>query len=736
MQEFWATVCTHQHSLRFKLNGRSHTLNVENFRDMLHIFPRLPGQRFKDPPLKEEIISFIRDLGHIGEIKVLTDVNVNYMHQPWRSFAAIINRCLSGKTTNLDSLQLSCDQSISRRNKMFWHNTRDDTMFNIIRDISRHYDTHVYDAILPVELTNQEMLDSKAYKEYYTIASGAKPPKSKTKYQIKSKAKVTKPDMKKQPAKKTKAKGLAVLSEVTLSEAKKIKLSKKDFHISHVSGSGDGVDTQSKVPDEKIQKTSDSEDKDDNDDDGDDDNDDGDNDDDDENDDHDDDSDDERAKPDSEEIPDPNLTNLDDEETMDDEVFKELYEDVNVNLEKGDAKMTDANQGGSGPHYADEPVQSSSVSFDFTSKFLNLENPSLAENEIASLMETSAPHTTAIPELTSGFNITTPPLPPFFNPLLQQQTPTIPTPTYVNPIVTLLKIPNFSSVFKFDQRVSALETWMSELKQTNQFTEVVLSIPAIVDQYLASKMKEAVNVDSTMKKIIKNQVKEQGSKIMPNIEKYVTESLGAKVLVRSSNQPQTAYAVAASLSEFELKKILIHKMKANKSIDRSDNQKNLYNALVGSYNSNKDILTLYSDVVLLKRGRDDQYKDEDPSARSDRWTKRRKYCKDAESSKDSRSKEKNSSSTSKEASQSQHNTFGKPLHVKDPSHTVEESCMQQDQKFITGDNNEQPVDKEVTKADWFKKPKRPTTPDPDWSKRSQIEFRPPQTWIMIVLHKP
>ncbi|GJR91751.1 hypothetical protein Tco_0215762 [Tanacetum coccineum] len=30
------------------------------------------------------------DLGHTGEIKVLSDVNVNHLHQPWRSFAAII----------------------------------------------------------------------------------------------------------------------------------------------------------------------------------------------------------------------------------------------------------------------------------------------------------------------------------------------------------------------------------------------------------------------------------------------------------------------------------------------------------------------------------------------------------------------------------------------------------------------------------------------------------------------
>ncbi|GJY62992.1 hypothetical protein Tco_0464452 [Tanacetum coccineum] len=107
MQEFCVTVSRHHSSLRFKLNGKSHTVNIYNFRDMLKIFPKLPGQIFKEPPFKEEILSFIRDLGHTDEIKFLFNVNVNHMHQPWRSFAAIINKCLSGKTTTLESLRLS-----------------------------------------------------------------------------------------------------------------------------------------------------------------------------------------------------------------------------------------------------------------------------------------------------------------------------------------------------------------------------------------------------------------------------------------------------------------------------------------------------------------------------------------------------------------------------------------------------------------------------------------------------
>ncbi|GKA71627.1 hypothetical protein Tco_0777766 [Tanacetum coccineum] len=93
--------------------------------------------------------------------------------------------------------------------------------------------------------------------------------------------------------------------------------------------------------------------------------------------------------------------------------------------------------------------------------------------------------------------------------------------TSTNPIVTLPKIPNFASVFKFDQWVSTLESEMYELRQTNLFAEAVSSISGIVDTYLASKMKEAVDVDSTMKTIIKDQVIAQVSKIMPKIKKPI-----------------------------------------------------------------------------------------------------------------------------------------------------------------------------------------------------------------------
>nr|GEZ48133.1 hypothetical protein [Tanacetum cinerariifolium] len=85
-----------------------------------------------------------------------------------------------------------------------------------------------------------------------------------------------------------------------------------------------------------------------------------------------------------------------------------------------------------------------------------------------------------------------------------------------------------------------------------------------------------------MKKIIKgqvkNQVKEQVSRILPRIEEFVNATLEAEVLTRSSYSSRTSYAIAADLSEMELKKILIEKIEGNKSIQRSDEQQNLYKA--------------------------------------------------------------------------------------------------------------------------------------------------------------
>ncbi|GKD98866.1 hypothetical protein Tco_1382763, partial [Tanacetum coccineum] len=82
-------------------------LNMEVFRDIFKICPRLQGQDFDALPTNEEIVSFLIDLGYTREIHSLNDVVVDQMHQPWRTFDALINWSLSGKTSGLDKLRLS-----------------------------------------------------------------------------------------------------------------------------------------------------------------------------------------------------------------------------------------------------------------------------------------------------------------------------------------------------------------------------------------------------------------------------------------------------------------------------------------------------------------------------------------------------------------------------------------------------------------------------------------------------
>ncbi|GJW53632.1 hypothetical protein Tco_0097717 [Tanacetum coccineum] len=50
--------------------------------NMLLICPKLPGQKFVDPPFEEEILTFIRELGYPGNIKLLFDVKVDTLPQP------------------------------------------------------------------------------------------------------------------------------------------------------------------------------------------------------------------------------------------------------------------------------------------------------------------------------------------------------------------------------------------------------------------------------------------------------------------------------------------------------------------------------------------------------------------------------------------------------------------------------------------------------------------------------
>nr|GFA09211.1 hypothetical protein [Tanacetum cinerariifolium] len=192
MQEFWATTKLHQHSIHFKMDTRKSVLDLEAFREMLHISPRIPSQYFAELPFEEEILEFLRFFGHSDVIRHLTDVNVTKLYQPWRSFASVIKKCLKGKSSGIDNFRLSQAQILwglyYKSNVdyayLIWEDfvyqyVRDDVLFSTIKVVSRHQTTQQYGAILPIELTTNDIRNSKAYKEYYACATGETAPKPK-----------------------------------------------------------------------------------------------------------------------------------------------------------------------------------------------------------------------------------------------------------------------------------------------------------------------------------------------------------------------------------------------------------------------------------------------------------------------------------------------------------------------------------------------------------------------------
>ncbi|GJT92588.1 hypothetical protein Tco_1081433 [Tanacetum coccineum] len=399
------------------------------------------------------------------------------MHQPWRSFAAIINKCLSGKTTALESLRLSraqilwgmyhnkqvdyvyllwedlvfqvenknskknndmyypCftkvivdyfmakDQAIPRRNKMFWHYARDDFMFTTIRVISKHKDIQEYGAILPQHLTNQAMLESEAFKTYRAYATGEKAPKSKA----------------------------------TKKRMDSDHLQRKAFS----SSKGDGVDILSKVLDEQQQTRSGTN----------------------------------EGAGDKPEVPDvPELPIQKNEEEFGLSVKEKKKEEEKADDDDDDDDVTSDQKVSTPPDMTHQCIDGNKQDDDYMGEEQGVKDNgelSSASSDLVAKFINPSPDTGIdfILNPNAAVSITPPtatisPQHPFHNSTSKQTHDS--TTKQTNPTTTMPEIPNFSSLFGFERRVSSLESDLSELKQTNQFAEALSYIPALVDNTLMS----------------------------------------------------------------------------------------------------------------------------------------------------------------------------------------------------------------------------------------------------------
>nr|GEY77971.1 hypothetical protein [Tanacetum cinerariifolium] len=647
MQELSATTYVHQRSIQFKMNNKKHIVDLESFREMLHICPRIPGQAFAELPFEEEILEFIRFLGHdfVYQVEHKNQKKSNEMYYP-RFTKVIIHHFMSK------------DPSIPRRNKINWHYVRDDSIFSTIKVVSRHQNTQQYGAMLPIELTNDEIKNTKAYKEYYACATGEAAPKPKANARRKrsgldtsitpptaTTAPTTTIDVSprltaaakgKQPAKAKRTSDPSELGGSGTDETTGTKPRVSDVpsddseeELSWNSSNDEDIDAQEKDGDddkgEERGKSDEEEENDVEDKDG----------------DARDDDDDEQEIAKIDEQDDTARGGDDDEESESDEESdsdetreEEIFDPIprtpedsedDGNGEEDQGLRVSEEERLNEEEEADElyrDQESSSVSSQFVTSMLN---PTSDAAIITTIRNAPIPPTTIpsevlqnLPTFDSVFRfedrlksleanfseyIQTNP----FNEAVSNIPGEAPIPPPTIPSIILENLPTFNSAFCFEERLRLLETSFYEYRQTNQFADALSTIPGIVHQYMDQQMKEAVreavqiqtdrlqdslqrendeflrNIDENMKKVlkelVKNQVKEQVSRILPRIEESMNATLEAEVLTWSSHSSRTSYV-----------------MEGNKSIQRSDEQRNLYKALVEAYEADKaTILDTYGD---------------------------------------------------------------------------------------------------------------------------------------------
>ncbi|GKA19244.1 hypothetical protein Tco_0699159 [Tanacetum coccineum] len=656
---------------------------------------------------------------------------------------------------------ISKDKTIFMRNRINLHTIRDDSLLGTLKFVSKTEDYQKYEALILDGMINQDIKDSKAYQTYYDFDTGKATPNKERKFKkvalpsrqlspILEAEPVKKPkrgkgpvkkfatmptvgvvirdtlgvpvSKKKAPAKVDRGKGMDLLSDAALLEAAQLKealkKSKLDSHMLHASGSSKGGNIELEVPDElkgktigidegtgiklgvpdvpKYQSKSENEswgnsDENDNDDDGDDvskgDDDDANSDGDGDNDASDSEStdsdDEEEVTQDDEYVHTPDYYVPTDEETndenreFDEEEYDELY------MDSYEQVVDDAHVTLTATQKTEGSMQSSSVSFESASKFLNLDNALPVDDEVAFMMNVKP-----------------------LNPIPQQSTPT-PAPITVLTTTFIPALPDFSSLFGFDQRVSTLEKELSQFKQADHSAQILASIrsqiPVIMDEHLSKRIRFTTQtalqsyttefekkaqeekdryinlVEKSIKDIIKDEVKSQLPQILPKeVSNFST------LVIQSTNNE--------SLENV----ILLNKLQKSNSYLCAPEHKELYDGLVKSYKLDKDLFESYGEAYSLKRSREDKDKDEDPPAGSDQGLKKRKMSKDS-------------------------------VQAKEPVFETANTKMPQDQGGDSRNTEDQPNVEEASKHDWFKKPKRPLTHafnllKGTWKSRVELEY--------------
>ncbi|GKF27189.1 hypothetical protein Tco_0083083 [Tanacetum coccineum] len=134
--------------------------------EILDICPRVQGVDYAEVPDDKNTLTFLIDLGYKGLLYKHPSMYVDHMHQPWRTLAAIINQCFSGKTTSNDKLRKS-------RIDILW----DDGIVSRLKLVIIGEDFQEYGLPIPETMLTEGIKQSKSYQMFIICSTGLIPPK-------------------------------------------------------------------------------------------------------------------------------------------------------------------------------------------------------------------------------------------------------------------------------------------------------------------------------------------------------------------------------------------------------------------------------------------------------------------------------------------------------------------------------------------------------------------------------
>nr|GEV79576.1 hypothetical protein [Tanacetum cinerariifolium] len=609
---------------------------------------------------------------------MLSEIHTYHIHQPQRTFAAVINRCISGKSIGLDRLRPSRAQILwgmfYKKNVNFvgllWEDFQfqaDNREISFARKENMTYPR--FNKVIINHFISKDKTISMRNQKLTTILEEelAKKPKRAKKPEPAKQAKTTKKTALAKKSSTMQTAGVVIKDSPGVSVLKKKAQAKldRDTHMLYASSSSDGVGSHPKVPNElkgktivqikelvlyqgflmclKINlrvKTSLRESGDDND-----------SNDDDNNDDNDDD-DDEYVHTPNHYVPTEDEKNDELDEVTEEEyerINEELYGDLNVSLtdveladkEKDTEEMTVAgyvniNQEGVGNQVKDDaqatqktegPILSSFISSDYAAKYLNFDSISPVNTEVVSMLDINVQH--EVPRTT---------------PLLTIPLSVIPEHIVFNPPeIVITAITNLDKDVKELKTVNYSATLFSTLKS---------KVPNAIKEYLGTSLDDAFY--KVLKKHDDDIIKEH------SILAEIVERLRQQYVPEKSTKDIRKIKMEHARKQQEPKELSLHLILPHL----------------------KNLIKNY----LVK-----------------------------------------STETSKGTSKSQPKSTVKSAQAEETVFEAGDTQEPQNQGQDMGNTDDQPNVKEALKHDWFKKPKRPPTPDSDWDVRKSIDFRPPQT---------